>query len=246
MNTENRTQKIVVLVRTRDEAARIGAFCESYRDADLILVADGGSEDDTKLIAKSFPNVIVRDYPYRVTLDNGHWRNNDSDHVNWLIDWSKEYCPDWVILDDCDCLPNYLLRNQYRDLLADITQEFVMVTRIYFWGEGWHFPYLAKPEKEHKHWEPSLWAWRGSLDFKTVDVPPAFTFRIGDRDIKDLHYDSTAMDLLPPFALLHRSWPDPQFVKKKIETYRESGLIPGMLHPLEFGGPLERLEWWMK
>ena len=38
---------IIVTVRARDEAHRIGQFCEAYKDADKILVADGGSEDDT-------------------------------------------------------------------------------------------------------------------------------------------------------------------------------------------------------
>lgn len=238
--------KIVVLVRTRDEAARIGKFCSSYRYADLILVADGGSLDNTKEIAQTFPNVIVRDYPHRTIMKDGSWRNNDSDHVNWLIDWSKEYNPSWVILDDCDCTPNYLLQRQMRSLLYNITQDFVMVTRIYFWGRDYHFPHLAKPGATHQYWEPSLWAWRGKKDFKTVDVPPAFTFRVGEKDITDLHVDESTVDLLPPLALLHRSWPDPVSVQKKIDRYRKSGLIPGMLHPLEFGGPLEKTEWWME
>lgn len=238
--------KVVVLVRTRDEAHRIGKFCASYRSASKVLVADGGSIDNTKAIANRFANVIVRDYPGRVELANGYWRNNDSDHVNWLIEWSKEYKPDWVILDDCDCVPNFLLRESYKTLLSRIEQDYVMVTRMYFWGKDRHFPHLAKPADDHANYEPSLWAWRGDQDFKTMDVPPAFTFRIGDLDVKDLHFDASALDLFPPFALLHYSWDDAERVEKKIKIYRESELIPGMLHPLEFGGPLEPIEWWMK
>lgn len=238
--------KIVVLVRTRDEEKRIGLFCQAYKDADRILVADGGSVDQTKQIAAQFPNVVIRDYPGRVPMRDGTWRNNDSDHVNWLIDWSKEYKPSWVILDDCDCRPNFLLKQDYRKLLYYTREDYVMVTRIYHWGYDQHFPHLAKPCATHDRWEPSLWAWRGNQDFKTVDVPPAFTFRIGERDIHDLHTDASTPDLFPPYALLHYSWPDPEFVQKKIDNYRKSGLIPGMLHPLEFGGPLAPLEWWMR
>lgn len=179
-------------------------------------------------------------------MKNGTYRNNDSDHVNWLIDWSKEYKPGWVILDDCDCRPNWLLRNNYRKLLANIKEDFVMVTRIYFWGLDQHFPHMAKPGEEHLKFEPSLWAWRGNIDFKTVDVPPAFTFRIGERPIHDLHFDASTLDLYPPFALLHYSWDDPDRVENKVKNYRESGLIPGMLHPLTFAGPLEPIPWWAK
>jgi len=241
-----RTNNIVVLVRTRDEESRIAKFCQCYRDADVILVADGGSVDNTKEIAKNFQNVIVRDYPYRIEMANGYWRNNDSAHVNWLIDWGRQFNPDWLILDDCDCTPNKLLQQHYRSLLSQVKEDFVLVTRIYFWGCDQHFPNLAKPAEDHKNWEPSLWAWRGKIDFKTVNVPPAFTFRIGDKHIDDLRTQASVTDFLPPYALLHRSWPDPEFVKKKIETYRRSGLIPTMAHPMDFGGPLEKLKWWMK
>ncbi len=237
---------IVVLVRTRDEELRIAKFCQSYTDADKILVADGGSLDKTKEIAAQFPNVIVRDFPGRTEMANGLWRNNDSDHANWLIDWSKEYQPDWVIYDDCDCIPNFMLRENYRSVLENISEDFVMVTRIYFWGKDKHFPHMAKPGDGHKDWEPSLWAWRGKIDFRTVNVPPAYTFRIGDRDIHDLHVDASTIDLFPPFALLHYSWDDPERVVKKVKFYQESGLIPGMLHPQVFAGPIEDLPDWAR
>ena len=86
-----------------------------------------------------------------------------------------------------------------------------------------------------------MWAWRGNIDFWTVNVPPAFTFRIGNLDVKDLHYDAKTLDLFPPFALMHFSWDNEERVAQKVKTYRESGLIPGQLHPLDFGGPLASL-----
>jgi glycosyltransferase involved in cell wall biosynthesis len=233
--------KIIVIVRTRDEEHRIAKFCESYKDADMILVADGGSEDNTVAIADAFSNVMIRHYPGRTQMKNGYWRNNDSDHVNWLISWAKEYDPDWIILDDCDCRPNYLLKRDYRQILSDTPCDFVMVTRFYLWGKKQHFPYMAKPGEGHTKYEPSLWAWRGHIDFWTVDVPPAFTFRIGKLDVKDLHFDANTLDVFPPYALLHFSWDDPDRVDKKIKTYRESGLIEAMAHPLDFAGKLEPL-----
>jgi glycosyltransferase involved in cell wall biosynthesis len=234
------TTKIVVIVRTRDEEHRIVNFCASYRDADLIIVGDGGSIDRTKAIARRFDNVEVLDYPSRTKLKNDHWRNNDSDHVNWLIDKAKERGADWIIMDDCDCRPNYLLRQDFRKILLETDCDYVMAVRIYLWGLDQHFPYMAKPGKD-RDWEASLWAWRGTEDFWTVDVPPAFTFRIGDMDVKDLRNDATTLELFPPYALLHYSWDDEDRVNRKVSVYRESGLIPGQRHPLDFAGPLEPL-----
>lgn len=233
--------KIVVIVRTRDEEHRIAQFCESYRDADLILVGDGGSVDNTIEIAKTFPNVVVRNYTKRVQLEKGYWRNNDSDHTNWLIKKAKKYNPDWIIFDDCDCRPNLFLRESYRKILSKTSADFVRAVRFFVWGKDEHFPYMAKPEENHEICEASLWAWRGHLDFWTVDVPPAFTFILDGDDIKDFRFDTKCLDLFPPYALIHYSWDDETRVAKKVKTYRKSGLIPNQLHPLHFAGPLEPL-----
>jgi glycosyltransferase involved in cell wall biosynthesis len=237
---------ITVLVRARDEELRIARFCESYKDATRILVADGGSVDRTKEIASRYSNVIVRDYPGRQLMQDGSFRNNDSDHINWLIDWSKEYHNDFLILDDCDCFPNCELQRDYREILSKVEEDYVMVTRIYFWGVDQHFPHMAKPGADHTKWEPSLWAWKGSQNFRTNNVPPAFTFQIDGKDIFDIRKEATIHDLFPPYALLHMSWDDSDRVNMKVKNYRESGLIPTMAHPISFAGPLAPLEWWMK
>ena len=228
------TTKIGVIVRARDEEHRVRQFCESYKDADKILIADGGSIDRTKEFAKEFSNVEVRDFPGRTQMRGDHWRNNDSDHVNWLIEWSKEHDFQFIIWDDMDCRPNYLLRQDYRKILEETPQDFLMVTRLYLWGTRMHFPEMAEPGA-------SLWAWRGTQDFWTVDVPPAFTFRIGDVHVKDLAKQFNVETLEYPYCLLHYSWDDATRVKQKVKTYRESGLIPGQLHPLNFAGRLELL-----
>lgn len=235
------TIKIVVIVRTRDEEHRIAQFCESYKDADLIIVGDGGSEDDTVSIAEAFENVVVEHFPGRTQMKGGYWRNNDSDHVNWLIEKANKQSPDWILLDDCDCRPNYLLKNDYRRLLEETDCDFVMAVRIYLWGLDRHFPHMSKPGRKNKEWHPSLWGWRGSKDFWTVNVPPAFDFKVGDKKITHLQHQERVLELFPPYCLLHYSWDDPERVKQKIKVYRESGLISGMRHPLDFAGPLEPL-----
>jgi len=235
---------ICVLVRTLNEQHRISQFCKSYEDASKIIIADGGSTDKTCDLASQYKNVEIIHYTERVYLQNGYWRNPDAEHNNFLIDYSKQYNPEWLINDDCDGLPNLNLKRDYRKILRETKDDFIMAVRLYQWGDKQHFPHMAKPGKDHTEWEASLWAWRGNIDFKFVPVPPAFTFRIGDRDIKDLHFEAKVLDLYPPYCLIHKSWDDPIRVDMKIKTYRESGLISNMAHPLDFAGPLEDLPDW--
>jgi glycosyltransferase involved in cell wall biosynthesis len=235
---------IIVTVRTRDEEHRIGQFCEAYKDADKILVADGGSVDDTIEIAKSYPNVELRHYKKRVKLRGGHWRNNDSDHSNFLFEWAYSFEPDWIIFDDCDIRPNRLLRENYRTILNQFNGEVVLAVRVYLWGTKQYFPLLSSPLGEEKG-QGSLWAWRGNLDLWTVDAFPHFTFRLGDDPIKEFRTDTECLELVYPFCLLHYSWDDSERVENKIKEHRESGSIPNMSHPIMFGGKLKPLEEFM-
>jgi len=191
---------IVVCVRTRNEEHRIGKFCDAYKDADLILVADGGSEDSTVSIAESFSNVKILHYNKRVELKSGYWRNNDSDHANFLFRYAYELKPDWVIYDDCDIRPNYLLREHYRTILRETDRDVVLAVRVYLWGTDEYFPKLSSPLDEPKG-QGSLWAWRGSIDLWTIDVPPAYDFRLGKDKIKDFRLDTNCLELQYPFCL---------------------------------------------
>lgn len=233
--------KICVCVRTRDEELRIAQYCEAWKDADYILVADGGSIDKTKEIASKYPNVIIRDFTERTELWNGHWRNNDSAHANFLFDWAKEYNPDWIIYEDADVRPNHLMREGYRYVMenTDTNIDIIMAVHFYLWGTTQFFPWMSSPD--HEHFEACLFAWRGHVDLKTIDNPPAYFFKVGDRRIYDFRKDMSVYELMPPFAMMHFSWDDPIRTAEKIRMYRVSGFIPGMLHPLEFAGPLQDL-----
>lgn len=243
-------EKIIAIVRTRDEERNIGRFCEAYQDiADKILVADGGSEDKTIEIASSFPNVEIRNYTKRTQMKGGHWRNNDSDHINYLIAWAmeKEYEANWIILDDCDCVPNYLLRQDCRSILAETESNVVMAVRMYLWGTKEHFSNMSKPGKEHEKYEGALWAWRPKIELFTVDRPPAYTLTLGSHPVnKGLNKATGVEVVMPPYCLLHYSWDDPDITHRKVAVYRDSGLIPTQLHPLDFAGPLKALPEWAR
>lgn len=235
---------ITVIVRTLNEEHRIGQFCLAYTDANRILVADGGSTDDTVEIARRFHNVEVREFTERRELAHGHWRNPDSNHVNFLIKWSKEYESNFIILDDVDCRPNKDLKDNYREILEQTNKDFIHVTRIYMYGLDKHLPGMAQPVTLGK-WEPSMWAWRSKLDFWTIDEFPHYSLRVGDNRIPYDGFDDQKLDLMPPYCLLHHSWDTIERVEKKLKHHRE-GLGIYMNHPLDMGSELADLEVWMK
>ena len=236
--------KITVITRALNEEHRINEFCMAYTDCFKIIIADGGSTDNTVKMAERFHNVEVIHFTERRELQNGYWRNPDSRHVNFAIEYANKYKPDWIILDDIDCFPNFNLKRDYRKILEDTNKSFVQVTRLYLYGLDKHLPGLAQPIKRGK-WEPSMWAWRGNLDFWTIEEFPHYSLRVGDKKIPYAGFDDEKLDLLPPYCLLHYTWDKEERVEKKLKHHRE-GLGIGMNHPLQMGSELEDLPGWAK
>jgi len=128
--------------------------------------------------------------------------------------------------------------------LEQTDRDVVLAVRVYLWGTDQYFPLLSSPLGE-ENGQGSLWAWRGDMDLWTINKPPAYDFRTGNKKIKEFRKDTNCFELQYPFCLLHYSWDDPVRVDKKIKYYRESGFIPNMAHPKVFGGELKPLEDWM-
>lgn len=232
---------VVVIVRARDEEKRIDKFCQAYEKANTIIVADGGSVDNTVELARKYPNVVLRPYSGRVQLNKGYWRNNDADHLNFLVQQSKDFNPDWVIMDDMDCVPNYLFKSHYLEILEKAKEDFIFAVRYYFWGTEEYFPQMSSPAGRL---EPTPWAWRGSVNLGFIDNPPAYWFSLDGQKVIDLHVRSVK-EIMPPDCLLHYSW-DTETVAYKIKNYRDSGFIPGYGSPFGFAGEKLPREEWMR
>lgn len=154
--------KITALVRSLNEQDWIGRCISNYKWCDRVLVADGGSTDDTVKIAGQFDNVTVRHFDKRLDLPDGSFMNSEPLHLNFLFDWADEIRADWVIIADCDTWPNLALQRKARTFMAraDITgAEGLFTTFIYLWGEDQYFPKINQAG-------PQQWAWRAGLGLR--------------------------------------------------------------------------------
>jgi len=230
--------RIIVTVRTRNEEQNIERFCRAYWWADKILVADGGSEDNTVSLAQQFSNVEVRDFLKKADMKNGYWRNPSGEHINFLVDWAQEENPDWILFDDCDCVPNFLLQRDTREVLEESEYDMLFAVRIYLYKEEGYFPKLSLRHNEPGVWATSMWGWRKDVNirFKVVDGR--------GQEFSPKRGFNSRMNLCPPYALLHRPWLDDEMIDKKMTFYKESGQIEGITHPLNIGGRLEELPDW--
>lgn len=233
--------KVVVIVRTRNEERNIERFCSDYEWADCILVADGSSTDRTVELTWQFPRVFVRDFPTAIPLKKGLNRNPHGEHLNFLIDWATRLGADWIIHDDADCFPNYLVKETILSLMKSTNKNYIYITRLYLYKDQGHFPKLAQPIKTGVY-EPGLWAWRATtgLRFKEGIEPHRH------QELAFLPPQNEILKLPPPYCLLHCPWQDDEMINRKLEFYRKSGEVPNMRHPFESSGKLEPLPSWAR
>ena len=236
--------RIIVVTRTLNEEERIEKFCQGYPFADIVLVGDGGSTDDTVSIAKAQPRTQVRDFLTKVQCQNGIWRNPDGAHLQFLFDWAVEEGADWIISQDCDQRPNKLLKLDIKDILSKSDKDFILVNQVFRWGESEYFPNMSKPNTSD--WYLGLWAWRASIGLKVKDAMPHYYFNLdGSTTIFLFDQENRNQRLFPPYCFMHFGWISPEQTQAHVDYYRKSGLISGMLHPLEFCGKPAPLEEWM-
>lgn len=232
--------KICVCIRTYQEEKNIRQCCEAYQFADKILIADGGSTDNTVSIAKEYPKVKVREYLTKVKCKGGIWRNPDGPHINFLLDWADEEGADWVIEQDCDQRPNSHLKKYIRGIMETTDKDYILVTQLFLWGKDQYFPQLST----QPNWMQGLWAWRASTHLRVIDHMPHFEFTLDGQNSFDVNKSDKVERLMPPYCFMHFGWQTEQQVNDHIIYYRTSGLIENMLHPRQFAGRLEpKPEW---
>jgi hypothetical protein len=230
-NDGGKEMKIVSLVRTLNEEQNIARFCKSYSWADKILVADGGSMDDTVSIAQTFPNVEVRLFDEWVYGDNGTKRNPEGRHINFLINWANEIGCDWMTLEDCDCFPSKKLQESARTFF-DFTERSellcIKLQRVYLYGKDQWFS---------KNKTNINWAWK-----------PETAVYVDENDpwgIITLNVPESGYTLFPPYAVLHDFSPTPEIGQAKMDFYNATGKMSVLPTIPEVFGELSPREEWM-
>jgi glycosyltransferase involved in cell wall biosynthesis len=233
--------KIIATCRTLNEEHNIDAYCQAYQFADQILIADGGSTDNTIELALKYPKVQIQHYDVTVELKNGTRRNPDGPHVQFLVDWATAEGGDWIIHQDCDQRPNKYLKHDAREILHNMDKDFLQVTQIFLWGKDKYFPALSKAGDQ---WMQGLWAWRLSTGLKIVDNMPHYFFSFDGENMLHIGETGRHRNVLPPYCFLHFGWQSEEQVQKHVKYYRETGLISNMAYPTDFAGtPVPLLDW---
>jgi len=187
---------------------------------DNYVISDGGSVDRSVELLEKNHKVILHHFEQKEKVKDGLWWNPDNPHMNFVINKAKELEPDWLIFDDFDCFPNFLLRENARHLLEDVVDKpQVNVFRLYMWGETEYFPRMNhKFDPDYR----SIWAWKP----KELDIRADESLKHGTL----IGHTSDSYGIDTPMCLLHYSW-HPDTIEKKLAHYRAVGIE--MMHPLE-------------
>lgn len=224
--------KIIVIGRTKNEERNIRRFIKGYQDwVDEILIADGGSTDQTLDIIREYPAVGLRNFDETFVAAPGIIRNPQGKHVNFLIRWAIDHEADWIIFDDVDCFPTKALQEQGRAIFENCPHNVVYFHRMYCYLKNQWFPEM----NDAGH---ALWAWRAGKLWADEQDPLRLSF-IKTRLI--LHGQRCKLDF--PLAGLHFTWPDEEEIQRKMKFYAAcwNTHVP---HPRQSFGETENLPEW--
>jgi glycosyltransferase involved in cell wall biosynthesis len=223
--------KIIVTVRSLNESANVERFCECYSWADSILLADGGSSDDTIYKALKFDNTRCYKFTEKIWHNNKVFSNPRGKHINFLIRWAEKEYADWIIFDDIDSVPSMELQQHGREILETCNEDMVFAYRLYVKGDDKYYPDANIPGQ-------SLWAWRWSSVWADESNPSVFSMHISN---------CNRLNLEPPNVLLHYFYPSEELIQKKMEFYGITGDAGGKpKHPDEIFGRIEKLPNWAR
>jgi glycosyltransferase involved in cell wall biosynthesis len=227
---------ISVIVRIHNEERNLEKFVKAYHDwVDHIFIQDDNSDSEDYIwnVIDEYPKTKLDFYDDKriVTSNKNVTRAYHHIQLNQLIDSAKQVESDWIILDDCDSVPNKHLREGGRQIIEACPLDFVYVTRITFYKDLGYFPEFSTPKGSTGH---CLWAWRANKGFRFIDNG-CNAQRFDRIDSKRIY------KLNPPYVLLHYPWPSDEVILQKRERYTAIyGEEYSRFDPLMFAGKLDK------
>jgi glycosyltransferase involved in cell wall biosynthesis len=212
--------KIVYALRVRDEEKIIRRAIEEHSWTDLIIVCDGGSVDNTCAIASEYPNVLLTHFDEKYSQGKDFWRNPEGKMINYTFSVAEDEGADWVVFEDCDCVPNSHLKRDIRGYIESDLYDCVFVPRLYIYGQDSYFSEMGLV--------PQIWMWKVKFHLRTVENHRHWAFLPP--------HDAKILTLIPPYFRMHYFAPDDETTNRKLADIRSE--VEKFLHPLDFGGKL--------
>jgi len=194
---------IITTTSSLNEERNIVNFIKGYDFSDKILLADGGSTDNTLYIAKEFSKVEVIDTRHTGFNTKAGYQTSMSIQTNILIKRAKELGAEWIIKDDCDSWPNPVLKLAAKEVFNTTEESCIFCHHLYILGSDQYFPKMNIPG-------PGLWAWRPDR----VDIYADESNPSGGHSLQGV--PDTGKKLAFPNALLHYFAPDEETIRQKI------------------------------
>ena len=212
--------KVVFALRVRDEEPTIRRAIEAHDWVDLIIVCDGGSVDNTCAIASEYPNVLLTHFDEWYVRKDKTRRNIEGRQINHTLEVAEENGADWIVFEDCDCIPNSHLRRDMRKYMETTEFNYIFAPRLYIHGKDYYFNGLGLT--------PMIYAWKAGLHLRTIDTNRHWAFQEPHADYR--------VNLMPPYFRLHYFDPDEETTQRKLADIRSE--VPGFMHPVDFGGEI--------
>ena len=225
---------ISVIVRVHNEERNLERFVRAYHDwVDYIFIQDDESDDKTYLldIEQKYPKAVVENYDGKRIIRETVTRAVQHIQLNQMIAWAENKNSDWIIMDDCDSIPNKTLRLGARQLIESCEKPFIYAPKLTFYkDQGW-CPKFSMP---HGKWATAIWAWKAKRGFEFIDN--------GERSQTfDPIDEKDKLRIYPPYATLHYPWPDDNVIIQKRIRYTEIyGMAYSKFDPLNFAGPVDK------
>lgn len=205
-------------------------FLANWHIADEIIIADGGSTDNSRAILTADSRVRWFDFLEKVPGRNGGERNPEGRHINFVLSQAKG---EWIAHTEADAWPFIGLSAVLRTILLQ-TEAPAIFSWLYYMGPTctYHYPRLLQG--------PGTTAWRRSLN---LGCDPDSLFEPALHIPREI--EEAALKLPKELARAHMTYESEDWIAYKRKFYKQ---VHGLdqKHPDETWVDKEALPSWAR